>query len=624
MNSIFVFIVLLFSLALLVWFSGYNLSSVSSSESFVTFQQEISAGATIPSATPIPPYAGTSANQNISKVYDNMFYDVNNGNLIEVDSTPYNGTVKDITGTSISKIWISCRKNAGSPIVSYITKPDTPSVVTAESQLPFVNSFQNFVYLTKSKNTNPYVVFYMPWNDSTYIHMIDLSNNQSVVTEMYYGVANSNNTMLYSSAPVPIAKTIQPIPDTNASNNKFITLDTYDKNYSIYQLCSNLFFDVRNGQVISKDLTTNSIVVYARNGSILTSGFLDTKTVVNTNFNVWLAQDTTKAKLLLYISIAQKTMVAIIEPDGNGAYRLFNLQRFLRTGVDSGAVEASSGSPPPTSDAMINDYIKWYFNWTNKGLQDPNNHNFNYSDDYMLKTQIVPPVCPACSTTVGTCVNCSNTNTGTVGADGKSLVGGYPVTNRESTSSAISPTSSTSPSPENNDSTSSSTSLGGVVNNTVDNGTGLLYGTGSGVTNLARDTASGTVGLGREVVGGTVGLGREVVGGTVGLGKDIVGGTVGLGKDIVGGTVGLGKDIVGGIMDLGKSASSTANANTNTNTNANATNQVSGDLSRGGYSNSYAGNGSSSVTDQYSYYGAVPNKGGNYIPLTSDFSKFGR
>jgi len=642
MNSIVVFVILLFALVFLGWYCGFidksalSLSlpiSSSSSEPFVTFQHDIKEGATIPIATPIPPYAGTSANQYISKVYDNVFFDVNNGNLIEIDSTPYNGTVSDVTGTTISNLWISCRKNAGSPIVSYTPDPKKPSVTTTESQLPFTNSFRNFVYLTKSKNTDPYVVFYMPWNDSTYIHMINLRTNQNVVTELYYGSEHISNTILYDVSPVPIANTVKPVADTNPKNNTFITLAEYDNTYSIYQLCSNLFFDVRNGNIVSYDPKQKSITVYARNGTILNSGYLDTKNVTNSSFGTWLAQDTNGAKILLYMSIAQKTMVVIIEPDGSGAYRLFNLQRFLKTGVDTGAVDSgsssssssSSGTIPPNPDTMMMDYYKWYYYWVNKGVQDPNNHNLNYSDDYMLKTQIVPPVCPACSTSVGTCVQCSGQTGGTVGANGTSLVGGYPVSNIDSSSRGSSSSIK-----------ASDNSAGGVVNNTVDSGAGLLYATGSGATNLVRDTGKGTVDFAKDTgkgvadftkdaakgitqetekaVTGTVGLGREIVGGTVGLGKDIVGGTVGLGKDIVGGTVGLGKDIVGGIVGLGK------RAEPGTGTGG----DKDSDPSRGGYSNSYAGSGASSVTDKYSYYGAVPNKGGNYVPIMSDFSRFGR
>jgi hypothetical protein len=652
MNSIVVFVILLFALVFLGWYCGFIDKSAipyltSSSESFIGFQHDMKAGATIPAVTPIPAYAGTSANQNISKVYDNVFYDVNNGNLIEIDSPAYTG-VSDAMGTTITNLWISCRKNAGSPIVSYTPNATTTNITTAESQLPFVNSFQNFVYLTKSKNTNPYVVFYMPWNDSTFIHMIDLSNNQNIVTELYYGVVNMNNTILYTTSPVPIEKVLKPVPDTDANNNKFITLTAYDTTYSIYQLSKNLFFDVRNGQIVVNDPTNNSIAVYARNGSLLTSGYLSNKNISNTSFATWMAHDKNGAKIMLYMSVSQKTMIAIIEPDGKGAYQLFNSQRFLRTGVDTGAVEGSSLAPSPSSppppnspDSMMADYYKWYYHWVSKGMQDPNSHNFNYSDDYMLKTQIVPPVCPACSTSVGTCVNCSNaTNRGTVGANGTSLVGGYPVSNIDapSNSSSVNGSPGTIAGTTTGTSTGNTTATGSglpTTNGNVGGVSGLLYATGSGATNLIRDTGSGVADFTKDsatgitqqaekTVTGTVGLGREIVGGTVGLGKEIVGGTVGLGKDITKGTVDLGKDIVGGIIGLGKRAEPGTSTNANGYSATTKVDSSSSDLSRGGYSNSYAGNGSSSVTDQYSYYGAVPSKGGNFMPVLSDFSKFGR
>ena len=611
MNSILVFLLLLFSLILLGWLYGYSRNGEDASESFVSFQYDIKEGATIPITTPLPQYSGSSLNQNISKVYDNMFYDVNNGNLIEVDSVPYNGKVSDISGASVSNIWISCRKNAGNPIVTYRTDPQVVSLTTKESQLPFVNSFNNFVYLTKSKSTNPYVVFYMPWNDATYIHMIDLSLNQNVVTELYHGIANVNNSILYTKSDVPVAKTLKPVVDNDANNNKFVTLNNYDKNHSVYQISKNFFFDVQNGQVILSDPTSKSISVYSRNGTVLTGGYTGMTKLTNTSFSTWSAYDAVETKMLLYMAVSQKTMLSIIEPDGNGSYQLFNLQRFTSTGIDTGksagasvsgttlgnaqpsssSSSSSSLTSPPTADTMMMDYYKWYYYWVNKGVQDPNSHGFNYSDDYMLKTQIVPPICPACSTSVGTCVKCNN-------AGEVSLVGGVSSGNNKD-SSAISGCSGSVPK-----------TAGNVVG-----GEGRILGSAAkGTVGLGKEIVGGTVGLGREIVGGTVGLGKEIAGETVDLGREIVGGTVDLGKDILGGTVDLGKDIASGIVGLGSKAKKEG-----------AGAARGEDPSRSGYSNSYAGvNSQKSVVDKYSYYGAVPSKGGNYVPMTSDFSKFGR
>jgi hypothetical protein len=473
--------------------------------------------------------------------------------------------------------------------------------------------------------------------------MIDLTLNQNVVTELYYGIANANNSILYTKSEVPVAKTLKPVVDNDVNNNKFVTLNNYDKNRSVYQLSKNFFFDVQNGQVILSDPTTKSISVYSRTGTVLNDGYSTMTKVINTSFTTWSAYDATEAKMLLYMAVYNLTMVAIIEPDANGSYQLFNLQRFRNTGVDSGKEDGSSPTPtptpptptptptptppaptpaptsspssptsylpdvdtisppptttPPTADTMMMDYYKWYYYWVNKGIQDPNSHGLNYSDDYMLKTQIVPPVCPACSTSVGTCVKCNN-------AGEVSLVGGVSSDNNKD-SSSVSGCSSSVPIRGNGFVSGAEKAVKGTV--------GLGKEVVGGTVDLGREVVGGTVGLGKEIVGGTVGLGREIAGETVELGKDIVGGTVGLGKDIVGGTIGLGKDIASGISKLGSKAEGSAAG-------------VGGaDISRSGYSNSYAGNnGQSAVVDKYSYYGAVPSKGGNFVPLTADFSKFGR
>jgi len=255
----------------------------------------------------------------------------------------------------------------------------------------------------------------------------------------------------------------------------------------------------------------------------------------------------------------------------------------------------------------MNDYYRWFYYWATQGLdKNPNSPNFNYTEDYMLKTQIVPPVCPSCPScpSSGVCTNCGGQGgCGTQTNNGTSYVGNVVSTGQNavsSTNNAVSNTNNKSP---------------GFLLQTQDNIGDVLKG---GV-NEVKTGVSGAVGLGKEIVGGTVGLGKEIVGDTVELGKEIVGGTVKLGKDVVKGTVGLGKDIVGGIANLGKDPNQYQR-------------NVSGQ-DRTGYSNSYGGlaanqllpQNTSSIVDRSSLYGAMPNKGNsNYMPLGSDFSKFGR
>jgi hypothetical protein len=54
---------------------------------------------------------------------------------------------------------------------------------------------------------------------------------------------------------------------------------------------------------------------------------------------------------------------------------------------------------------------------------------------------------------------------------------------------------------------------------------------------------------------------------------------------------------------------------------------VSADSSSSGTYRSAGGGRGTSVTtgsDHSSYFGALPSKGGDYIPVTADFSRFGR
>ena len=358
------------------------------------------------------------------------------------------------------------------------------------------------------------------------------------------------------------------------------------------------------------------------------------------------------------MSIGTNTLIAIIEPDGNNSFRLFSVNRFSGPNLDNNTSNpiSSSAGTTATPETMMTDYYKWFYFWTMKGIQDPSKHNYNYSDDYFLKTQLVPNVNTGSFFVNG--VNGVNVGTGgTVGPNGVSIVGGIPVSNTNYINGIPGYYIQNPNQYNNNDFLNFMQSSGsGFSNFAQDSGSGLsdfvqssgrgiknevntigrgvrdeVNYVGRGVANQANKAASGTVEVGKDIASGTVEVGKDIAGGTVGLGKDIAGGTVGLGKDIVGGTVGLGKDIVGGTVGLGKDAwkeikSLGSGPASSDKKNTDSENQ--GDPLRAGYENAnVSGNknaGSSSNYDKYSYFGAVPNKGANFIPITSDFSKFGR
>jgi hypothetical protein len=391
------------------------------------------------------------------------------------------------------------------------------------------------------------------------------------------------------------------VPDTNTNNNKMVTVNAYNSNLQVYQMSSNIFFDPNNGFVIFNTSTT--LKIYNRKGNLVTDyspGLYTTLDSVS-SFTSWSALEKIGNKMVVYIAFDDKTILLVVEPGLNGiSYNLFNSQKFDKNGVyyntssntditnntlvDTTVNNTTSDSNDILKNA-ISDYYKWSFYWNTSANNGMNGVKSNtYSDDYMLKTQIVPPVCPACPScpavkTSGVCTNCGgNGGSGTQQS-------GY-SDNRNT--------------------------IGGVANNLIDTTGKGITSAATGATNLGTSAVTGTVGLAKDTVGGAVGLAKETVGGTVGLAKETVGGAVGLAKDTVGGAVNLAERAVSGIVNMGGPTQIPGNPYAQ---------QRQGTNGQGMGINNY-GNPSADI---YSYYGAVPQRSSsNYMPISSDFSKFGR
>ena len=222
---------------------------------------------------------------------------------------------------------------------------------------------------------------------------------------------------------------------------------------------------------------------------------------------------------------------------------------------------------------------------------------FGSSDsNYLLKTEVVPPVCPTCPScpNSGVCTDC-----GGKGGSGTK--------------------------------TGSGDSASSLARDAGTGATNLVRDGADGATNIARDAASGTLQVGKDVISGTKDTVGEVASGTGELVKDGASGVYGAAKEVTQGTVGLGREIVQGVGGIFGAGSGGAGPST----------------ASGGYYNSYGGPGGYGYPqpgpqipggymnpgqyrtpgqDPYSYYGAVPGKAGgaNYMPRTADFSSFGR
>lgn len=556
--------------------------------------------------------------RNVHKLYDCVYYDPSNGTVILLDGTTYkSGDKYDYSGNTITRMTLVERDGKiGNPInYLYSVSGDFQSDTSKKPMKDFYNSFTVTSNVTSvgSGKVDKYELIYVSWGKETYLHLIVLNdtisesnNNTLKYTYVYDSAGNRVQTVNkdpYSNESTVAIHNIKLATTKPGSHDQYDgTLQPvlgYDTGNTKFQLCKNNYYDVLNGDIIQYDSSNRNksdIKIYSRvvnknNDVSLNTYFykdnqyspsLPTPTdnvpnvsngfrAVAINGSIF-TNDLDSYYSTLYISVGQRTVLTVLNPS-SGDYEIHKVFRVNNKKIDDGTINGSTvvGSSTGGSsekktgdkDKEMDDLLYQYILKTMLGGYDGATIN-----DYMLKTQIVPPVCPTCPScpSSGVCNNCGGN-----GGSGTSVGGG----------------------------------VTGVANNAV-----------TGTVDVAKDVVGGTVGVAKDVVGGTVGLARETASGTVGLARETVGGTVGLVKDAVGGTVGLAKDTVSGVANtVGKLApTEVSNDGSSSNSNSN------GPYSAGG------GRGMSVTTgsDHSSYFGALPPKGGDYIPVTADFSRFGR
>ena len=619
----------------------------------------------------IPQYSKTAK---VSKLSDNLYFDSANANLIEVNApnyvksekfslyegfdegvslnySPTSGNVSvpgnislpkptgnvavqgnvvtsniiDNKGTSIININVTAR--VGNTTNIYKTNLNGNTVIaknTTESNIKsVVSSYANWSYTTKSKNTSTYQVFYMPWGTKTYMHMVrlksafDSGDSQNIYTFKYLPGSNPD-IIRYANEPI---KLTSQETDRDTNNYKYVVDPYYDKSKKVYQLSKYVKFDASNGELIIR--SNNSITVYNRNKSSVSYHTPDkikntTSTIKSVGYSSFVISDNYQNQVL-YIPDGKNTLVALLQmdPTTKGEYKIANVVRFTETGIDDGTKsndkkdttkkettkkettkkdttkqdkndKKDNNIPVPPSGAdenTISNYYKWYWYWKSSSENNGNSAS-KYSDDYILKTQIVPPVCPSCPscTGSGSCTNCGGQGgCGTLNANGSTVVNGNTnVQNMPHISASnyqVPPQSIQTPPDDSLKNQPGSKGPGGPQ--------GPQGPQGPGIINNTVDTAG-------KIVGGTVDTAGKVVGGTVGA---------------VAGVANNAINTVGKILTQGEGSEG-----------SNSLYSSSGPPIPG---QGQAVSGSTPI-DNYSRYGALVSKGSNFIPVTSDFSQFGK
>lgn len=623
LTPLILFLILLFVLILSILFSKF-LPLSNMTEGFISFSQNKQPLDLVN----IPIYSTNSTS--VVKLNDNLFFDTKNANLIEVDGQVVVGnTVVGNTGNNVS----GNAGNVDSMGVTingiYVVKRDgtmnvteySKSVTAPESTITSVSSkYNNWTYTTQSSGTDKYQTLYFSWNDSTYIHIIDLSTKKHI-SSFAFGSGNTSSQFLWTSSNTVNAG--NPASDSDSNNNTYITDGNYNATNTIYQISGTVRFDPKNGNIIIKNNPSMSgctvaspLTVYNRTGAKITDYQTNYQTSVSSvNFAPWIQSDGAN-NMLVYMPIADKTLIFIIKYNSsNNQFSVANnnICRFNSQGLDTGnqpAVSSCSGNKD-VSGNNGDDYQKWLAYWNTVV-----NANGNYSQDYLLKTQIIPPVCPSCPSCPnggGACTSC--------GGLGGSGTQGAPVTGIAGTVGAVVAGGE-----------DIAKTGAGVVNKTIDTTGNVLTSAGTGATKLVGGTIGTAANLATSAGSGTVGLLKDAGSGA----KDVGSGAVGLLKDTASGAVGLVKDVGSEAKELLQDAGSGATKvltqrdqrgqgnNTGQGNNMGQGNNQRTNTGQGGWIQPGAMQQGANGVDLYSGYGALQSKGSDFIPITSDFSSFGK
>jgi len=664
LSPLILFIILLVVLALSAMIKSYM-----GTEGFTTYNY----GSALFSTKTVGIY---SSENPITKIYDDIYYDPRNGNVVVVytkDAYTNAGSV-DNDGKKIKAIEIVPRKNnTSNQIVKYenntidktatengatVSKAEVINQVTPESRKTTLDAIEvAWSYKSDSNQVN-----YFTWGSNTYIYVMDITGlssggnsfagdaqGNSFASKIggsgssfsgtvkhasgvfYTGSINPNTSLDFTGSDGDTFNDIYitnsyPQQTSDGYDDKSLIEPFYHPSRTVYQITSTVKYDIANGNLLIIEPTGKSkeVKVYYRSGdgireddstpNITLSAVADAQSsdadYIKQSFSKsvskpFFVQDNTNKNTVMYWPTGENTLIVVFENrNSNGYIPIKKTVRFTSSGVWT----SSDTTPPPKNgnnkDASGNldisggnygDFWKWwsYFNSNAVG---------GVSNDYMLKTQIVPPVCPSCPACQGgACTNCGGQGgSGSMSSDGSSLAVKGP-------SAAVA-------------------SLGQSAGQTI-----------TGTAAVAGLTAVGAGAVAGNVIGKTVDTAGNIVGKTV----DTAGNVINRTFDAAGNIVDKTFDAAGGVANATGNLLYSAGSGVSNLLTPNQRLDQGSDPTRVGYQQSYMGprpgsnntgiyqplpaqqqKGGSQI-DPYTYNGALQSKGSNFRPVTTDFSSFG-
>ena len=615
----------------------------------------------------ILPYSKTVK---VYHVYDSIYFDVNNGSVIEFFGKQYDAS-KPNSENVLTDMFVLPR--TGTNVKNYSLTNDVKTIDEAVCPNDTTSNMSNNSWVfPENANTNinsfQYQILYIPWGKDTVLFIYDVTISKKIVSFTLF--SNNIPSTISMNQDIFRISNLHYKTDSDSRNNSYIVEPLYDPAKSstqfsdVFQISSNVLFDVKNGYLMIR--TNGKIDIYNGSGVSLfsqvdTPGKVKDTPVTVSNLKSFVLNDVDGQNIVVYIPMGSNIMVAVLtaDPNNSNLFMIRNVVRFnssVPSGIDgkpniehktstASTTASSTTSTSKTESKMdfsnlslndvISKYYQQYYGSTNGG---GGNVPGAYSNDFLLKTQIIPPVCPSCPSCPNnvSCTNCGgNGGAGVVGAvqqvttyydvfgnkivydasknpilvdkNGNQIIqifdnSGNQVQFVHGHFIPIPPTSSDRIVSSSAPTTSQNTNFGGAVSSL-----------GSSASNLGGNVVS-TAG---SIVGGTIGAAAGLAGTTIGTAGSIVNNAISTVGKFGQGTTGMGTTGMGG-METGTSHDSKIYQNSR---------GMAGNYNGDSGQSSVApkGNYITSGADPSTYYGAIPDRGtANFIPVTSDFSKFGR
>ena len=553
------------------------------------------------------------------------------------------------------------------------------------SSCPFTNIYQ-VVYISWYTDTYIHIIDLsastLAGTNLKTVHMdsqgiVDSQTVYSVQTLVPYSnlsptMSLPNNLSILNTVTDPAYSATITILGTDANNNTI----GYDIANGNIVLKINGPTGTASPSETSSPNTGVSHIAYNRNGKSVSISSPTTAWETISTTNTTIINDIPNVSVIVS-AYKNETVISILVPTVNKVYKLLYTYRFNKNGyVYNGQTDKDNTgvTPAPTTPGknLGNDIAetevktgdssvcgddlscKWYW-YFNTIAQNKNGVSF-LSEDYFLKTEAIPPVCPQCPQcpSGGACNSCGgNGGSGTqIAKPHSSLPPGAIKGNNGNTYIPQKDSSGNVRYVLYNSHDSSNGNITKVDNgefvttadpNTIGGGLAVSsLGLGNVGTSVSKDVTglgSNIVNTAGDVVGGTVNAATGLVGNLADTASNMVGGTVNAATGLVGGTIGTAADLL-------KSAGSGLTNRWDTNNQFSVGQQQQQQQGQGGQggqqqggqgtsslgytpfgstsSKTFGNTGKQAPVDNYSHYGALQSKGGNYMPVTADFSAFSK